>query len=1091
LELYQSDQEKFAFLKPSRQDKYGDTLFHVAAKVEDKDMGLKIVEFLFDKGVDPRLLNNDGKSALQCLPRKNDRFQYSADDKTGALKKKSRPKDFSRQVSEDPGKAMPSSAESSSKITKDKPKTDVKGRRGVRILLEEIQKILDTLDQQYPDYSDDDDYDDDIVEEESSRGLDPAALSHRLQVHISNPPAAGSANEDEETPDTTSEVELATGANRYNVKGRSDDVSGEEQDKSTRKLLTTHPTVDQHEVEVTRGLELGDHGVTGMAGRRKDNTFPEQMDAESDDDSSEEDNTNDIIDPTIFKGLEWEIECTSEVWNILYKKTFDNKMKNRIFKKIKLLGSGEFDNQPHLMKRLHSVPTHIQLYEAKISKAARLIWEIAIAFSSRQSNPANIKLTENQKELPSTGGKPIYAEVIRLWDIVFNHDHISRSVQNVVKSHSKGEECLLQKKLEGIKGNDDCYRCDGKRIPRTFSEVDGGLEPVKFFPPASAKETEYHIMKWYNFDFLVTSILKNQGEKIDFPFSVTEREYAIINIEQKPPLLLLGRSGTGKTTCCLYRLWSKFVRYWNRTVAENPLIPRAICNTHGVENDEEAADDVEKDSDLGNNTETSAEPDNVPEDKATTYDHLHQLFITKNPVLCTEINKNFKCLSHGCREAQPHIDVEDEPLPNRLQLAHHCAYPLFVTSKQFLMILDASLPEPNFFPRNNDGSVRREIAGWGEEDGPLTFIPDMDDDDDIQEDNEEENQEQAAVECDRDRDPRREVTYEIFAEQLWPEIVKNQKEKVTCHPTLVWTEINSFIKGSIEALHSKDGILDLDEYKKLGKKRAPNFPGSRKQVYQLYNTYSILIKRRRWFDEMDLIYNLYARMKDISIPEWYLHEMYVDETQDFTQAELALLIRCCHDPNQMFLTGDTAQSIMRGIAFRFEDLKSLFHYARESNPAKGKLNSLQVPRTVYQLIHNYRSHAGILNLATSLLDLIDRFFPASYDRKGLEKDRGLFDGPRPVVIDCCTYSDLAIVLCGNKRETSQIEFGAHQAILVVNDEARDNLPEELGFGLVLTIYESKGLEFDDILLYNFFKDSQVRTFIFIVLLNLILHCKCL
>ena len=50
-----------------------------------------------------------------------------------------------------------------------------------------------------------------------------------------------------------------------------------------------------------------------------------------------------------------------------------------------------------------------------------------------------------------------------------------------------------------------------------------------------------------------------------------------------------------------------------------------------------------------------------------------------------------------------------------------------------------------------------------------------------------------------------------------------------------------------------------------------------------------------------------------------------------------------------------------------------------------------------------------------------------------------------------------------------------QAILVVNDAARDALPEELKFAIVLTIFESKGLEFDDILLYNFFKDSQVSS----------------
>jgi DNA helicase IV len=48
-----------------------------------------------------------------------------------------------------------------------------------------------------------------------------------------------------------------------------------------------------------------------------------------------------------------------------------------------------------------------------------------------------------------------------------------------------------------------------------------------------------------------------------------------------------------------------------------------------------------------------------------------------------------------------------------------------------------------------------------------------------------------------------------------------------------------------------------------------------------------------------------------------------------------------------------------------------------------------------------------------------------------------------------------------------------KVILVVSEEARNSLPEELSVGLVLTIYEAKGLEFDDVLLYNFFTDSQV------------------
>ena len=71
-------------------------------------------------------------------------------------------------------------------------------------------------------------------------------------------------------------------------------------------------------------------------------------------------------------------------------------------------------------------------------------------------------------------------------------------------------------------------------------------------------------------------------------------------------------------------------------------------------------------------------------------------------------------------------------------------------------------------------------------------------------------------------------------------------------------------------------------------------------------------------------------------------QVFVDETQDFTQAELTVLIRLAHNPNDMFLTGDTAQSIMRGVSFRFSDLKTLFHYAKQSLKARGKTGMLEV-----------------------------------------------------------------------------------------------------------------------------------------------------
>ncbi len=51
------------------------------------------------------------------------------------------------------------------------------------------------------------------------------------------------------------------------------------------------------------------------------------------------------------------------------------------------------------------------------------------------------------------------------------------------------------------------------------------------------------------------------------------------------------------------------------------------------------------------------------------------------------------------------------------------------------------------------------------------------------------------------------------------------------------------------------------------------------------------------------MFHLYSRLRDIKTMDWVIHEIFIDETQDFTQAELSLFIRCSHDPNALFLTG--------------------------------------------------------------------------------------------------------------------------------------------------------------------------------------------
>ena len=62
-----------------------------------------------------------------------------------------------------------------------------------------------------------------------------------------------------------------------------------------------------------------------------------------------------------------------------------------------------------------------------------------------------------------------------------------------------------------------------------------------------------------------------------------------------------------------------------------------------------------------------------------------------------------------------------------------------------------------------------------------------------------------------------------------------------------------------------------------------------------------------------------------------------------------------------------------------------------------------------------------------------------------------------------------------REDNPAIEFGAAQVVLVRDAAAKERLPPVLkDHALVMTVAESKGLEFDDVFLYNFWSDSPAQ-----------------
>ena len=166
-------------------------------------------------------------------------------------------------------------------------------------------------------------------------------------------------------------------------------------------------------------------------------------------------------------------------------------------------------------------------------------------------------------------------------------------------------------------------------------------------------------------------------------------------------------------------------------------------------------------------------------------------------------------------------------------------------------------------------------------------------------------------------------------------------------PLVVWTNIRSFIKGSIEALRSERGYLSKEEYLALGKKRCRFSEEQRERIYDIFHRYQDFMDANELWDENDRIVALLRRLKlareanpellHSSCKTWTkFDKVYVDEVQDYTQIEI-LLFFVLGGAGNLFLAGDPAQNVARGVEFRFADIRSVGYYVARNDEGKKDL----------------------------------------------------------------------------------------------------------------------------------------------------------
>ncbi|KAG9396849.1 UvrD-like DNA helicase ATP-binding domain [Carpediemonas membranifera] len=410
-------------------------------------------------------------------------------------------------------------------------------------------------------------------------------------------------------------------------------------------------------------------------------------------------------------------------------------------------------------------------------------------------------------------------------------------------------------------------------------------------------------------------------------------------------------------------------------------------------------------------------------------------------------------------------------------LATHTAGPVFCTTRKLIHLIDETLERPYFDHSDSakaDNSWGLSAHGTASLRRQKLEMLDLDVEDVLDEEVLE-----AFVTGDAEETAESyvgmEVTFELFASVVYPLCVFHYRCQHEVKPSKVPTreqcknfagvnvsqvykELMSTVFGSVASL--KVGIPAASY---IYDHRTSNI--SRQDavfIRAIAVSYMTLKNVMQLYDINDVITYIYRQIISHGYHGTPVHSFVVDEAQDSPITLVQLLTQVCgSNMASIVVAGDTAQAIADGIEFRFKDVEE----AANRIAVDGK------PVSVVDLDVNYRSTSKVCELGNHLINLM-KLYPKSIDMTEELSFKRSGSGAA-VFFEHASHADLDELLTRSKRELAAKGsiFGAKQAVIV---RSYADVPPELERSLVLTVEDAKGLEFDDVLLYNFFTDSPVE-----------------
>ncbi|MGB4467474.1 MAG: UvrD-helicase domain-containing protein [Azovibrio sp.] len=283
----------------------------------------------------------------------------------------------------------------------------------------------------------------------------------------------------------------------------------------------------------------------------------------------------------------------------------------------------------------------------------------------------------------------------------------------------------------------------------------------------------------------------------------------------------------------------------------------------------------------------------------------------------------------------------------------------------------------------------------------------------------------------------REINWREFSG--WFERLRQRFKGIDAHPA--FEEIRGVITAAASGVHTRES------YRQLGVRQSIFAEAQRDALYDLFEKYRAWLQENGRYD-LNLVAQSYLAR---AAPRYDF--VVIDEVQDITPVQLALVLKTLKKPGHFLLCGDSNQ-IVHPNFFSWAQVKSLFW----QDAQLAEQQSLRV------LSANFRNGQEATRIANRLLKIKHQRF-GSIDRESnylVEAVGG----------EAGQVSLLADKEAIKKSLDQQIRQSTQFAVLVMRDEDKAEARQHFATPLLFSIHEAKGLEYENIVLYRFVSDHR-------------------